>query len=100
VWYNANNDMNTENNILKIKCNYKNGKLNGLYQEWHNNGKLWNKCTYLNGEYDGDFESWERNGFLIDARFYINGKLQTNKIIPIYFLIVYSEVILIYYIMN
>jgi antitoxin component YwqK of YwqJK toxin-antitoxin module len=32
--------------------------LTGFYQEWHENGKLWKEINYKNGELDGLYEEW------------------------------------------
>ena len=36
--------------VRRISANYKNGKLNGLYEKWDNNGKLIVCKSYSNGK--------------------------------------------------
>ena len=32
------------------KCNYVNGKIDGLYESWHDNGNMYEKYNYVNGQ--------------------------------------------------
>ncbi len=64
-----------ENNKLAIRSNYKNGKLDGLYEEWWDNGQLATKSNYKNGELNGLWERWWDNGILWENKNYKNGEL-------------------------
>ena len=47
-----------------------NGKRNGEYFSWHDNGILEKRCFYKNGKVEGLYESWYANGQkCITARF-------------------------------
>ena len=43
-----------DNEKLFLKCNYKNGKSDGLFTEWWENGELKSKCNYKNHVKDGE----------------------------------------------
>ena len=47
---------------LIIRCNYKDGKLDGPYETWYENGQMWERSNYKNGKFDGLCESWHNNG--------------------------------------
>ena len=46
--------------------NFKEGKIDGLIKEWHENGQLKWEANYKDGEYDGLSRSWYENGQLAD----------------------------------
>ena len=46
------------------KINYKNGIIDGLYEQYHNNGLLFSKINYVNGKTNGVGELWYENGRL------------------------------------
>ncbi len=48
--------------ILIKEESYKNGKLDGLYQEWYNNCILKSRSNYKNNKLDGLCEEWQDNG--------------------------------------
>lgn len=33
-----------------IKCNYSDGKREGVYSEWYENGQIEEECNYFDGE--------------------------------------------------
>ena len=39
-----------DNGQLKLRANYKDGKLNGLVETWYSNGQLELRATYKNGK--------------------------------------------------
>ena len=43
------------------KCNYVNGKKEGLYEQWHENGQLNIKCHYVNDKKEGLYEQLHNN---------------------------------------
>ena len=47
---------------LESRSNYKNGKLNGLYESWLLYGQLFERKTYKDGKLDGLCETWYDNG--------------------------------------
>lgn len=49
---------------LIIRCNYKNGKYDGLCESWHNNGQMRSRGNYKDGKLDGLHEEWDRDGKL------------------------------------
>ncbi len=63
--------------LILEKVTYRNGKLDGLYQEWWDFSeecKLYQKCWYKNNKIDGLYESWYYGGQLWEKGFYKNGK--------------------------
>jgi len=71
--------------IIQDRKNYKNGKLNGLFEEWYIDNKLEAKTEYKhglseirkiykNGELHGLYEEWSTEGKLIRRYDYKNGK--------------------------
>ncbi len=59
---------------MEKKCNYKNGKLHGLYQQWYENGQTERKCNYKNGKLHGLYQQWYENGQTERKCNYKNGK--------------------------
>ena len=53
----------------------KNGKLNGKYISWYNNGNMKLKCNYVDGELDGKLEKRDVNGKEEIICTYKNGKM-------------------------
>jgi antitoxin component YwqK of YwqJK toxin-antitoxin module len=49
-------------NSKSIFCDYENGVLNGKFNSWHENGKLWISCFYVKGSLHGKFLKWFPNG--------------------------------------
>ena len=61
----------------KIKRAYsvdENGKFDGPYERYHENGQLWEKCTCKDGKYDGPYERYYDNGQLGKKCTYKDGK--------------------------
>ena len=46
----------------QLEGSYKDGKRDGLWTEWHENGQKWQEGTYKDGEVDGKGTSWYENG--------------------------------------
>jgi Family of unknown function (DUF5758)/MORN repeat variant len=63
-----------DNGRLKKEINYKNGKLDGLYRWWYENGQLEVETTYKDGKVDGLYRWWNRNGRIWESRNYIDGE--------------------------
>jgi uncharacterized protein len=53
-----------DNGQLWEECNYVNGKLNGEYKQYHDNGQLEAKCNYVNGETYGESVEYFSEGTL------------------------------------
>lgn len=69
-------DTNSEKpNVLKSRYYLKDGKMHGLSESFHKNGKLEFKGNYNKGEFDGVHETYFRNGELWYKDLYKNGKL-------------------------
>ena len=58
---------------IKEKRNYKDGKLEGQYLYFYNNGKLWIKNHYKKGLLHGDREVYFKDGKLEKKEKYKNG---------------------------
>jgi len=50
--------------IIKFKKTYRNGKLNGLFEEYNINGQLIERNNFKNGVQDGLSETWYDDGIL------------------------------------
>tara|TARA_B100000686_G_scaffold181347_1_gene188339 strand:+ start:1990 stop:2361 length:372 start_codon:yes stop_codon:yes gene_type:complete len=66
----------TMKSYLIKRTNHKDGKLNGLYEEFMWNGLLKNRKHYLDGELDGLSETFHENGQLGIRGNYKDGVLQ------------------------
>ena len=63
--------------MLYLTFNYKDGKLeDGLYEIYHDNGQLMFKGNYKDGKADGDWKCYYENGILNDTGTFINGVIQ------------------------
>jgi antitoxin component YwqK of YwqJK toxin-antitoxin module len=62
------------NGQLMEKYSYINGKKEGLYQLWYDNGQLHKRYNFINNEVEGLYQSWYDDGNLGDEGKYINGK--------------------------
>jgi len=71
----------TAKNLLKrvfIKTKYSeyyeiDGKFDGEYKRWYENGQLEEHCYYKNGKLDGEYTSWHQNGRPLQHSHYTNG---------------------------
>ena len=63
-----------EDGQLRSKVNYKNGKLDGAWVGYHNNGQLRSKGNYKNGKLDGAEVEYWINGQLKSKGNFTNGK--------------------------
>ena len=57
-----------------FKGNFKNGKSEGIFEYYHDNGQLSAKGNLKNGERDGVWEIYHKNGQLSARVDYKNGK--------------------------
>ena len=62
---------NSDTNILEERITYKNGKLDGLYENFYRNNILWKKCYYKNDELHGLYELFDETG-IIHTRYNYN----------------------------
>jgi hypothetical protein len=53
--------------------NYINGKRNGLWKYWHENGQVRCEGNYINGLKDGVWKYWDETGVLTEETLYNNG---------------------------
>ena len=53
---------------------FKNGKKEGPWVEYHDNGQLFGKGDYKNGKREGPWVTYLHNGQLVDEGTYKNGK--------------------------
>ena len=65
---------------LALKCTYKDGKLNGLYEEYYENGQLKRKCRYMNGLLSGLCEEYNRDGSLKSKVVYKDGEIDKSPL--------------------
>ena len=65
---------NAYNDELIIECEYLNGKKNGKYKRYYNDGKLKYELEYLNGKINGEYKKYDEEGNLIVKAEYLNGK--------------------------
>ena len=63
-----------DNNQIKIRQIFKNGKKYSLHRSWHSNGQLKGEKNWINGKEDGLHRSWHSNGQLGYFGNWINGE--------------------------
>ena len=69
-----------DNGQLEMICNYVNNKTEGEYKEYYRSGQLFIICNYLNDKWDGEYKSYYENGNLYEHLIYSHGQLiQTIK---------------------
>jgi antitoxin component YwqK of YwqJK toxin-antitoxin module len=65
----------TTNNQLREKENYKDGKKDGLFEKYYEDGKIRSKFTYKDGKPIGIGEYFSDNGNLVEKRTHYDGEL-------------------------
>ena len=65
---------NSEKTIPKSKAIYIEGKQQGEYKLWYNNGQLSDLCFYRDGKLHGDWKCWHQNGQISDHYIYRNDR--------------------------
>jgi len=65
-----------KNGILETKGRYKNGKRDGLWIDYHENGQIWYQGEFKNGEPHGVFIGFYPNGITATKRTYKNGLIE------------------------
>jgi antitoxin component YwqK of YwqJK toxin-antitoxin module len=63
-----------ETKTIQKRETYKNGKRDGLYEKWWENGQLFRRTFYKNGEENGLYQQWYDNGQL-----WIQGEFKNDK---------------------
>ena len=63
-----------ENGQLRTEKNYKDGKGDGLSMRWYENGQLQREYNYKDGKRDGLWRGWYANGQLEREKNYKDGK--------------------------
>lgn len=56
------------------------GELHGVFEEYHDNGKLWLEWNFEKGKLHGVFKGYGKNGELLFEWNYENGELISDKI--------------------
>jgi len=51
------------------------GKRDGRYRKWFDDGQLFERCYYKNDELDGEYKRWHYNGPLAVHTYYKSNKL-------------------------
>ena len=60
---------------IRKKRNYKDGKKDGLFEKYYENGQLESKGNYKDGKWDGIHEKYYENGQLKKKGNYKDGKI-------------------------
>ncbi len=63
-----------DNNVVRTKGKYKNGKKEGKWINNRNDGKPEKEITYKNGEQDGETRIYYTDGTIEEVAMYVNGK--------------------------
>lgn len=62
------------------KLTYKNGRPNGIFTEWHENGQKFQETTFKNNKQNGLLTEWSETGKVLSANIYKNGKKVSTQI--------------------
>jgi antitoxin component YwqK of YwqJK toxin-antitoxin module len=66
-----------ENGQLLHICNYFDDKLNGEFKSYWEDGELFEIINYVNDKIEGEYKAYWGNGELCYKNYYINGVKQT-----------------------
>ncbi len=55
------------------------GKQEGVWKDYHDNGKLWSEGSYVKGEKEGTWKHYYRNGKFKESKYYIKGEELSEK---------------------
>ena len=61
--------------FLSNSIEYRNGKRNGFYRRWHENGQLCEETNYKEGKKNGKHFRWWENGQLKEEALFFDGKV-------------------------
>jgi hypothetical protein len=64
-----------ENGRKSREVTFVDGKMHGTYQEWHENGQKQAEGTYVEGKVHGTYQEWHENGQKGEEMTYVEGKL-------------------------
>jgi len=64
-----------DNSQIQFQIQFKEGKMNGSYKQWHNNNQMYIESHYINGKKTGEGKQWFQNGQLQGLLFYLDDKL-------------------------
>ena len=70
-----NSPLSDKYTLVKEKYTLVNGKIEGQYISWHDNGKVFIRTNYKNGEWDGLYEIYKYNGDKVQDCQNKNGKM-------------------------
>jgi antitoxin component YwqK of YwqJK toxin-antitoxin module len=70
-----NSPLSDKYTLVKEKYTLVNGKMEGQYTSWHDNGKVFIRTNYKNGEWDGLYEIYNYNGYKVQDCNNKNGKM-------------------------
>ncbi len=65
----------TSDGTLILECEIKDGKYDGVYRTWYENGQLYGETNYSNGKLNGIMKSWLEDGQLFLEDNYVDGEL-------------------------
>ena len=54
-----------ENGQMRLRDNWRDGKLHGLWEEWYENGQMYWRGNYKDGKRHGLDERWHKNGQMV-----------------------------------
>jgi antitoxin component YwqK of YwqJK toxin-antitoxin module len=63
-----------DNGQVEVKCNYVNSKLNGEFLEYYSDGKIHIKCNYVKNKKHGEFVLYHDNGQVYEKSNFFNDK--------------------------
>ena len=70
-----------ENGKKWFESNYVDGKRNGLFIEWNEDGTKYSETNYVNGNKNGLFIEWNKDGTKYSETNYVNGKINGFRIL-------------------
>ena len=70
-WY---KNQDGQKRQLRFLFQYRDGKINGLHEEWYENGKLNFRANFKDGKENGLLESWYENGQIYRLEHYKDGR--------------------------
>jgi antitoxin component YwqK of YwqJK toxin-antitoxin module len=72
----------TRNGISIYRCTFKNGRINGIVEKWHNNGNLKFRCNYKNGRANGLYQNFDEYGVIEYQCQFVNGNRHSEYYHP------------------
>jgi antitoxin component YwqK of YwqJK toxin-antitoxin module len=62
-----------DNGILRVAQDYRDGVLHGRRTVWNSDGNRWREFSYVGGQLEGEFSEWHENGELKATGLYRDG---------------------------